>query len=315
MRQRLRLIYLAALLISFNSIAKNTDEALSSTTTLRDTYLKEAYLAQWFAIDSNEPINIKLKTIENDAFGARSKFTFTSDDGQTVNGLIGFPSNSKDNLGIVIALHPMGLSQKFWWSDKSPLPAYKVSNALRKKGYIVISLDARMHGERGNKRFGAKELIKRAHSDTPRLYIDTIIGSVRDYRALLNWAKGEFKPKQTIVMGYSMGAQMSLLLASYEPTINHVIAMVPPYVESPTLPVAPRVHTPRIKSASVLWLAGNKDPHSSASQTEEAFQQISSGTKTLKWFDAGHRLPIESIDAVIGYVNSLDQHAEKGEKQ
>ena len=102
-----------------------------------------------------------------------------------------------------------------------------------------------------------------------------------------------------------MGAQMSLLLASYEPSISNVIAMVPPYVESGTSPVAPRIHTPRIRTISVLWLAGEKDPHSSKRQTLETFEKITSNEKTITWFDAGHRLPIESIDSVIKYIDSF----------
>lgn len=269
--------------------------------------LHEAYLSHWFSYDSAEQPNFDLTPLPDDHLGKRAELRFTSDDGQAVNGLIAFPKgNQPYSNKLALALHPMGTDQQFWWSDKSPLLAQKLTERLREQGYTVISLDARQHGERGRENFGPRELIKRAHSAEPRLYIDTIIGSVRDYRIVLGWANNEFKPDDILVMGYSMGAQMSLLLASYEPSIQTVMAMVPPYVGSPTSPVAPRVHAHRITQAKVLWLAGTKDPHSDQLQTQQTFDQIASLDKTLKWFDAGHRLPPEFLDTASTFIESLN---------
>ena len=270
-----------------------------------DSSLAQNYLVHWFSYDSKEPTNLRLELLADDSFGERRELGFTSDDGQVVNGLIGFPKDKASSKKLALVLHPMGLDQHFWWSDKSPLAANKMTLRLREQGYTVISLDARHHGQRGRDGFGPRELIGRAHSDQPRIYIDTIIGSVRDYRIALEWAQNEFKPEEVLVMGYSMGAQMSLLLASYEPSINTVVAMVPPFVASATSPVAPRIHAPRIKDAKVLWLAGTSDRHSSSEQTQLSFDQIASADKTLMWFDAGHRLPPESLEAVLSFFDSL----------
>lgn len=267
--------------------------------------LNEAYLSHWFSIDSTEPINLALTQLEQDEFGERAEIRFTSDDGQAVNGIIAFPKDKASSSKLALALHPMGIDQQFWWSEESPLSSQKMTARLREQGYTVISLDARFHGERGRDGFGPRELIKRAHSAEPRLYIDTIVGSVRDYRIVLNWAKKEFSPDQVLVMGYSMGAQMSLLLASFEPSVNTAVVMVPPYVGSPTSPVAPRIHVKRITDAKVLWLAGSNDPHSDSSQTQETFDQIVSADKTLTWFDSGHRLPPEFLDTALSFFDSL----------
>jgi len=179
-----------------------------------------------------------------------------------------------------------------------------------KARYKPIKLpDARRHGERGHDSFSPRELIARAHSSEPRLYIDTIIGSVRDYRIALHWAQRELSPEQIIVLGYSMGAQMSLLLASYEPSISAVVTMVPPYVSSPTSPVAPRIHAPRITAAKVLWLAGTNDTHSTQSQTQEAFDRISSKDKTLTWYDSGHRLPPKFLPTTFSFIDSLKKES------
>jgi len=285
-------------------------------TAKRSLSLDQAYLSHWFSYDSTEAINLSISPLKDDAIGKRSEIRFISDDGQAVNGLIAFPKEKASSSKLALALHPMGSDQQFWWSDQSPLEAQKLTTKLRQDGYTVISLDARQHGERGREGFGPRELIKRAHSAEPRLYIDTIIGSVRDYRIVLNWAKDEFKPDEVLAIGYSMGAQMSLLLASFEPSVNAVLAMVPPYVGSATSPVAPRIHVERISDAEVLWLAGTKDPYSNSGQTEETFDRISSKDKTLTWFEAGHRLPPEFLNVALSFIDSLsdDSSLNKGKK-
>jgi len=287
-------------------------------TPLQDTKvnLGEAYLSYWFSYDSAEPINLGLTALQGDAHGERAEIRFTSDDGQMVNGLIAYPKNKTKPTKLALALHPMGIDQQFWWSEKSPLDAQKMTAHLLEQGYTVISLDARQHGERGREGFGPRELIARAHSTEPRLYIETIIGTVRDYRIALNWAEQEFTPDQVLVVGYSMGAQMSLLLASFEPSVKAVVAMVPPYVGSDTSPVAPRIHVNKISDAKVLWLAGIKDRHSDQKQTQETFDQIASSDKVLTWFDAGHRLPAEYLESALSFIDSLESDAQlDGEKQ
>ena len=271
----------------------------------------QAMLLHWFSVDSKQAINLTLNRLKEDILGQRAEIRFTSDDGENVNGLIGFSNSANSSNKLALAIHPMGLDQQFWWNEKSPLPAVRLTDRLREQGYTVISLDSRHHGERSRNGFSAKELIKRAHSNEPRLYIEAVVGTVRDYRTLLNWAKKEYMPDKVLIMGYSMGAQISLLLASYESNIDTIVSMVPPYVESPTSPVAPRIHNSRITDANVLWLAGKQDQHSTQSQTQNTFDQIGSTNKLLKWFDAGHRLPEQALDEVLNFFDSINSGAKK----
>lgn len=267
--------------------------------------LGQAYLAHWFSIDSAEQVNGAITRLAKDVIGDRAELHFKSDDGQNVNGLIAYPADRSQPKKLALVLHPMGVDQQFWWSSSSPLASNKLTEKLRESGYTVISLDARRHGARATEGFGPRELLARAHSTEPRLYIETIIGSVRDYRTVLKWAETEFQPKTVMAVGYSMGAQMSLLLASYEPSIDTVLAMVPPYVGSPTSPVAPRIHAHKITDAEVLWLAGRDDPHSNSEQTKKAFGEIASSNKKLIWFDGGHRLPPEYLLTALDFFSSL----------
>ena len=287
-------------------LALTTSTIFAKEVTKAGQSLQQAYLSHWFSYDSSEPLNLALGEVVDDEFGGHAQVRFLSDDGQVVNGLLAFPKQNNSSPKLALLLHPMGLDHQFWWSEERTKVGQELSSHLRNQGYVVISLDARLHGERSREGFGPRELIKRAHSNEPRLYIDTIIGSVRDYRIALNWAKDKYKPDQTLVLGYSMGAQMSLLLASLESTINSVVAIVPPYVASPTSPVAPRIHVDRIIKAKVLWLAATQDQYSDRNQTQETFDRIASADKSLQWFDSGHRLPPEFLNSVFSFLDSLN---------
>ncbi len=276
------------------------DEAVTSSDAI-----ELSYLSHWFTVDSAETNNLVLTPIKGVKETDFVQLTFTSDDGHKVNGILAHPTGLAGVNKIALAIHPMGSDQYFWWRETSPLSGHKLTASLREQGYTVISLDARRHGESSTPRFGPRELLKRAHSDEPRLYIETIIGTVRDYRTVLTWAKREFQADEVLALGYSMGAQISLLLASYEPSVNSLLVMVPPYVSAPTSPVAPRAHVKRISKANVLWLAGTNDPHSNRQQTEATFNKISSANKHLTWFESGHRLPEEFVRTALAFFESL----------
>jgi hypothetical protein len=118
--------------------------------------LDQAYLDHWFYYYSAEPANVALGPLDDDDLGERAELNFTSDDGQAVNGLIGFPKGKGASRKLALALHPMGIDQQFWWSEKSPLAAQNMTARLRQQGYTVISLDARRHGKRGSDTFGPR---------------------------------------------------------------------------------------------------------------------------------------------------------------
>lgn len=255
-----------------------------------------------FSIDTDHKLKPHFAIEKN----GQQEFTFTNQEGQTVNGVFLKPLQQTKHIKFALALHPMGDSHSFWWREKSNLDAYKLSRQLRHLGFTVVALDARLHGKRSIEGFGPRALLQNAHSDEPSKYNDTIGGSVRDYRLLLHWIQGEHTPQKIIALGYSMGAQMSLLLARYEPSISAVLAMVPPFVDRPDSPVAPRAHTPHIVNPKVLWLAANKDQFSEKKDIQDTFDSIISTNKEIQWFDSGHRLPLNFIEHGLDFINSLE---------
>ena len=266
----------------------------------------QSVMSQWFSIDTD--FDIKMQKTMSEETDSRQKYTlsFTSDDQQTVNGLLVIPYSHKKPLKLAMLLHAMGTDQNLWWQPNK-ISGTKISDKLLDQGYAVLTLDARRHGKRVIDDFGPQEMITKAHSDQPRLYTDMIIGTVRDYRLALNWVKKELELKDTsvLVAGYSMGAQMSLLLASYESDINQVMVMVPPFVSEPLSPVAPRLHVSRINDANLIILAAKQDPYSTEQNYQLVFDEISTPNKAIKWFDSGHLLPENYFEIALAFIDKL----------
>ena len=154
---------------------------------------------------------------------------------------------------------------------------------------------------------GPKEIIAKAHSAHRRMYNDMIVGSVRDYRLVLNWVESTYPiiTTETAAFGYSMGAQMSLLLAAYESNVNYVVSMVPPYVSALESPVAPRQHVAQIEKAQVLLLAAKQDPYTTETEYQYVYDLIKSPNKEVQYFDSGHRLPDGFQEVVLAFI---DEH-------
>jgi dienelactone hydrolase len=263
-------------------------------------------MSQWFSIDSSFDNKFEKTLLSEDDNIAKYSLSFISDDRQPVNGILAVPKNKSESLKLALLLHAMGTDQNLWWNPNK-ISGSKISEKLLQQGYAVLTLDARRHGKRVSDGLGPKDMIAKAHSEQPRLYTDMIIGTVRDYRIALEWAQKELHLENTsiLVAGYSMGAQMSLLLASYESEINQVMVMVPPFVNESQSPVAPRLHVSRINEAELIILAARQDPYSTQENYELVFNKISTPKKSIKWFDSGHLLPADYFETALNFIDKL----------
>jgi dienelactone hydrolase len=263
-------------------------------------------LADLLSVDTRFPGDATRTETGDDGLGRRFRLEFESDDGARVNGMLAMPADDSAPVRLAIALHPMGMDQSIWWSKENPIFGSRVTEHLRRQGFAVLTLDARLHGERKVENLGPREIIGFAHGDNPRPYARMIADSVRDYRLALRWAdrQADLDTGSVFVLGYSMGAQMSLLLASVEPRVTSVLAMVPPYVESPLSTVAPRQHVGRIESAEVRLLVARNDPYSTVDQNQQLFDAIASPAKDIRFFDSKHVLPEAYLTDALAFIDA-----------
>ena len=266
----------------------------------------QTVLAEWFSIDPKHDIQMQKNELPADQLGQRFTLSFVSDDQQKVNGTLAMPAEPDENLKLAVLLHPMGRDENIWWSADNPIQGGAITQHLRQQGFVILTLDARRHGQRKLGDMGLKEMLNRAHSKHRRMYDDMIIGTVRDYRLALHWLRQNHNLQSSVAaIGYSMGAQMSLLLARFEHNINQVISMVPPYVDQPASPVAPRHHVTGIKNARVLLMTADQDPYASQPQNQQVFELIASSDKNQISFDSGHLLPPEFLQHALTFIDGI----------
>ncbi|MFY0568651.1 alpha/beta fold hydrolase [Archangium lansingense] len=124
-----------------------------------------------------------------------------------------------------------------------------------------------------------------------------IADTVWDAHALLTSVLAARKPPRVLVAGYSMGAQVALLLAASEPRITHLVTMVPPHIDPSLGEIAPARHMERVRQDWLL-LTANQDDFAPVADSRALFDTSPSRRKTHKTFDSGHALPREYLDEV-----------------
>ncbi|WP_245732149.1 alpha/beta hydrolase family protein [Thalassotalea agarivorans] len=272
---------------------------------LKDYQVNPEIIAKRYQYQTSA-INMKMQQQSANSYS----FTYTSFDGANVNGRIQYPVNvhadSNDKYPVLIGIHAMGRSENRWWMDsfkQRPTleQTHKITEQALESGYIVIAIDSRNHGKRKDAAYSIIDIMDDMHFWGERdPYEQMVVDTVKDYRVLLDWMdnQSQFDKEQTHVAGYSMGAQVSLLLASTDQRIEHVLSIVPPYLDDKTAIVAPK-NFARAINVDTLWLVtANDDEYASKSENQELFEMIAIDDKKHIQFDGGHVLP-------TGYYNQL----------
>lgn len=243
---------------------------------------------------------------------------YTSFDGAEVLGRIVHPTDpalpgATARRPVLLALHAMGRTQWRWWqAEFKGRPTIESTHLVAERalqaGHVVVALDARGHGDRKDpdRPLIARELLRNLHLWGEREpYERLIVDTVKDYRVLLDWIEGQPRLDATRIRatGYSMGAQMSLLLAATDARITGVAAMVPPHLGRTVAAVAPMTVAPRLKQAEVWLLTADDDEHASSAGNAALFAALPTPAKRHFTFPGGHVLPpayVERLQPWLG---------------
>jgi pimeloyl-ACP methyl ester carboxylesterase len=222
-------------------------------------------------------------------------------DGDRITGFIYQNRKTAKDAPIAILLHGLMGSSLHWLADNNLSYGDDVTALLIKKGFRVVALDARAHGARKN---GDKPIqrVKKARAGNPEAYIDMIENTVTDYNTLIKrLVERNFKETRDIlVIGYSMGAQMSILLAAENDQITHLITMVPPAVKN-VPKVSPLNYADKV-TASWLLMTAEKDEYSKPKDNSALLNAVKSEL-THKEFESGHVLPKEYVESIEKWIN------------
>ncbi|WP_299586191.1 alpha/beta fold hydrolase [uncultured Microbulbifer sp.] len=155
-------------------------------------------------------------------------FSFSSFDGDRVNGQIRYPQTEKPSYPVLLGVSAMGRSHERWWGDSykgrpTITQVNKITDIANSKGYAVIAIDARYHGIRKDPERPLSSIMKKLHFFGDKTaYENMIRKTVLDYRVLIDWISTQPQLDKTNInlAGYSMGAQIVLLLSALEENIQ-----------------------------------------------------------------------------------------------
>lgn len=265
------------------------------TVTMADVTERYAYV---------QPAALNFELKQDDSNGYH--FTYTSFDGAIVNGYMRLPEASisaTKPVPVLIGAHAMGRANVRWWQDSfKERPTRESTDKITKmalaKGYAVITIDARNHGERKDPQHSIVDIINNLHWWGEREpYEQMLIDTVRDHRVLLDWLshQPQFDATRIDIAGYSMGAQVSLLLAAVDDRVNRVAAVVPPHMSNRTAIVAPLSLLQGLTDNPVLLLTANDDEYASEKENMQLFNALPHSDKQHHKFAGGHLLPADYV--------------------
>jgi cephalosporin-C deacetylase-like acetyl esterase len=269
---------------------------------LKPYSLSAEELTARYAYPMKQQVQLALKELSPQSF----EFTYQSFDGVTVNGRISYPQDPKtiqSPVPVLIGAHAMGRSQIRWWQDSYKDRATfeqtdKITAMALEKGYAVVAIDARHHGLRKDPDLSVVDIIDNLHWWGEREpYEAMLVDTVRDHRVLLDWlVQQPMLDKNNIKLaGYSMGAQISLLLAGVDSRIQSVAAIVPPHMNSTTAVVAPLNVIAGLADNPVWLFTADDDEYASIKQNQQLFDALPNADKKLFRFDSGHLLPADYV--------------------
>lgn len=237
---------------------------------------------------------------------------FRSFDGSEVVGRIVYPSDPATAVRpfpVLLALHALGRTQKRWWqAEFKGRPTIESTHLLTelalRQGYAVIALDARLHGERKQAGVMPSDLLEDLHWWGRREpYERMVVDSVRDWRLLLDWVQQQpqLDARRVQAAGYSMGAQMALLLGGLDARVHAVAAMVPPHLDDKVAAVAPRNALAGLAGKKVWLLTADDDDYASRAQNQALFEALPGPDKQHHRFPGGHLLPPDYVARLPGW--------------
>ena len=253
-----------------------------------------------------------------------SDLAVPSFDGAVANGHIVYPADPAVLAAprpVLLGMHAMGRSHGRWskaeFKGKRTIEnTHRLAERALQQGYVVIALDAREHGDRKNadKPLTPRQLLRNLHWWGEREpYERLIVDTVKDWRVLLDWVaqQPQFDHSNIRAAGYSMGAQMALLLAGTDGRVSAVAAMVPPGLTNRVAVVAPLNVAPQLAASRVWLLTADDDDHASVDENAALFKALPGAGKQHLRFAGGHLLPADYVERLLPWLTeaSLSSNA------
>ena len=232
---------------------------------------------------------------------------FISHDGDKVEGRLEIPQGksleqwvseyNRSGTEVFLGISAMGRNYLRWWQDSfkekpTVTQVNKIGEMALASNSVLVAIDARYHGTRKSQSLPLSKIMNNLHFWGKRSdYENMILDTAMDYKHLMNALEATFGKIDFTVAGYSMGAQVSLILGATDNRINKVLSIVPPNVDNKVAKVAPINFVSMLADQRVWLLTASGDEYADNSDNLLLFTNIDSSNKKHLSFDSGHILP------------------------
>lgn len=243
------------------------------------------------------------------------KITFRSYDDEYVEGRLEIPNGGTleqwftdtqaKEIDIFVGVSAMGRNYLRWWQDSfkgrsTVTQVNKIGEMALSSNHILVAIDARYHGTRKSKDLPLSKIMNNLHIWGNRKYYEQmVVDTVMDYRHLINALSKKFKKTNVTVAGYSMGAQVSIILGATDNKVKKVLSIVPPNVDNKVALVAPINFVGELNLDKIWLLTANADEYAGEKQNLILFEGIKSKNKQHITFDSDHILPENYTESLV----------------
>jgi uncharacterized protein len=189
------------------------------------------------------------------------------------------------------------------FSSRKEVLAGTVGTALLQKGLASLSIDLPLHGTR--------------HDPVAAQALRNPLRALRHWRQALAeaslgvrylQARPEIDRDRIAIVGYSLGSQLAVAVAAGDPAVRAVVVAAGGDLPdgSPLTTIARSIADPLravrgLGGRPLLMVHGTRDRTVSPAQAKRLFDAARE-PKEIRWVDAGHRLPVEAVDAAVDWL-------------
>lgn len=262
--------------------------------------IKEAYV-----YDKTLPLNYLASETVKYPTHTREKFYFTGVN-ERVGAYLAIPKNGKAPFPVVLLIDGMGGSKERWWKKDNWPNGLETTEALIRKGFIVFTIDAAMHGEReANPDIFPKPLSLRK-ADLMHTVQNMIHQTVQDYRRGLDYleTREDINIERIGVYGLSMGGSVAFILTGLDERIKTAVTGVAVVYGNQYSVVNAYNFAPRIKNKPFLMLMGDSDTYYTPKTATQLFNTIDGDNNKLIIFKGGHKVPPNQIPVITTWFEN-----------
>ena len=259
------------------------------------------YIIQFYAYDSNLPLDVKNISKEDYQGGSKEKIVFSGVNYSRVPAYLISPKNGGGPHPVVLIIDGGLGSKERWVQDDNWPKGGLITKALLAKGFAVMICDAAYHGERSYENEFASFPWPNQY---PYSFRQIAIQTAFDYRRAIDYlfTRSDIDTTRIGMLGLSLGGLVTFELSSIDSRIKSAVAgLTPIFKEKEFQTISPTTFASRINNKSFLMFMGNKDGWYTMKEARQLYDMIPIKNKEFVEYNTGHEVTIEYVALVTDW--------------